>query len=599
MKSFRLIILTLGTALAVSCIDENYDLGRINTDIEVLKDVEVPVGSVSKLTVGDLIPLEEAKDVLQVREGGDYWIYYQGEPIRESVEIPIGDFGTSTSGVDDFAANCASPIGLDADFGTSADMPFSTSYNFSLEEEDFPVEIRQVYHISGSALVTLRIGIADDNPFRKVTLKDLTVEFPAWLELDKAETAGFTVEGTQMKASAPVELNEGSVMDLVCSVKGFDISHVPEGQGILPNTPDEAGNPRQRLSLNDSVVLTGTASVRSADRKVFSGSISGVKMTKELVVSDIHLTDVRVSFAVSRTLEGTTIKLGDNLPVNISGESRIDPYEVRLFLSVSNPFPIGASVYTGVKAHANDADGHATEKYFPLGTAEDPYVLNAGGMTNYCFYRRDPSGLEGYREVSCAGLVDFLYPIPEELVVEDIHVASSADDVTIPIQDQYPVSVDYRVEAPLAFGENMSIALDYEMKDTPVDLGENVSFREARLFFTVENTLPLSFGIDLSILDGEGKPVDGISIVLGKADAEGPSDIPAGTLGEPASERMAATLSVAEGQTLRFSGLRFKLHAGAPKVGAILNENQGLEIKDISLKLTSGVTMDLGNIVNP
>ena len=168
--------------------------------------------------------------------------------------------------------------------------------------------------------------------------------------------------------------------------------------------------------------------------------------------------------------------------------------------------------------------------------------------------------------------------------------------MVIPIEDKYAVTVNYLIDAPLAFGENMSVDIDYDLGNLKVDLGDNVSFTEAQVLFDVINSLPISFGMTAEVVDAEGVLIPGIKAVLVGAGQNGQAPVQAGSIASPTSSRMELQLSVDEGQTINFNGVRLNLVAGDPKVGAVLNKDMGLEIKNASVKLSSGVTIDAGGL---
>ena len=582
---------------AGSCVDPAYDLSNLNTEVN-LPPVELPIGSVNNLTLGDILKIEDEDGIIRVRENGDYYLYFEGEPVVQKIELNVKHIDGVKVEESPFYATAPATISLDCDFGIVSDIPVETKFEVKVTAEDFPAEVTRVFYIDGNGDIVLKISYDGEKvPFSKVVLENVGIEFPEWAVFESVTPEGFTVSGNTVSGPA-LEVQAGKTAEIVCKIKGIDFSKVPEGQGIVDDGTDEEGNPRRKLVVDDDVILRAGMKVSSADRTSTSGSFRSATLAKSLEISEITINSVRAGFDVSRTVEGTTVDLGDIPEEFRSADTRIDPYELRLFFDLDNGFPVGASLYTGITALGTDSDGSATERFMEVGSAEDPIFIAPGGTTGYCFYLREPSGRQGYTEKKIDKLGDFLYPIPSTLEIDQIHVSAKADDITIPIEDSYDVTVNYRIDAPLAFGENMSIDFEYELDNLKVNLGDNVSFSEADVKFDVVNTLPISFGLSAEVIGDEGNVIPGIKIALENAGQDGLAPISAGSLSEPATAPMKLKLTVDEGQTINFSGIRLNLQAGDPKVGAVLNENMGLSIRNASVNLSSGVTIDAGGVIN-
>ena len=71
--------------LFVSCIDENYDLGDIDSTVEVkVVDLVVPL-NLDEITLSSLITLNEGGEIREI--GGEYVFVKEGEFSSDDVEI--------------------------------------------------------------------------------------------------------------------------------------------------------------------------------------------------------------------------------------------------------------------------------------------------------------------------------------------------------------------------------------------------------------------------------------------------------------------------------------------------------------------------------
>ncbi len=595
-KVYSALSVFAATAFAtVSCVDPAYNLDNLNTEVNI-PPVEIPVGSVNKLTLGDILQLEGNDGVIRVRENGDYYLYFEGEPLVQEIELNVKHIDGVSVEESPFYATAPSALALGTDFGVCSGIPVETRFDVKVTSEDFPTEVTKVFRVDGEGNIVLTLAYESDKvPFSRATFRNLEITFPEWVEFASVSPEGMAFSGNKVTADALV-LEADKPTEIVCDVKGINFEKVPEGQGIVDDGEDEEGKPKRKLVVDDEVVLTAALSLSASDCTVGSGSFRTGTFSKSLEIGEITINSVRAGFDVKRVVEGTTVEIKD-IPEQLrSTDTRIDPYELRLFFNLQNDFPVGASLYTGITALSGEDDSEQTQRFLAVGTADDPILIAGGGKTDFCFYLREPSGREGYSERQIPNLGDFLYPIPEKLLVDEITVSAKADDVVIPIEDKYAVTVNYLIDAPLAFGENMSVDIDYDLGNLKVDLGDNVSFTEAQVFFDVVNSLPISFGLTAEVIDADGVLIPGIKAVLVGAGQNGQAPVQAGSIASPTSSRMELQLSVDEGQTINFNGVRLNLVAGDPKVGAVLNKDMGLEIKNASVKLSSGVTINAGGL---
>ena len=88
----------VGAALLVSsasCVDKQYDLGRLDPEITVLKTgLGYPLGYTMKRSLGELLELDLYTSI-KTEENGDYYLSARPDPFQVSVRIPEGGDLTS------------------------------------------------------------------------------------------------------------------------------------------------------------------------------------------------------------------------------------------------------------------------------------------------------------------------------------------------------------------------------------------------------------------------------------------------------------------------------------------------------------------------
>ena len=101
---------------------------------------------------------------------------------------------------------------------------------------------------------------------------------------------------------------------------------------------------------------------------------------------------------------------------------------------------------------------------------------------------------------------------------------------------------------------------------------------------SLENSVPLSFDIDLQVLDSNLNPDPDITVKV-----ESGSTIHGGSLDSPSVTDAVVSISAPNG--LELSALRLKLKASvSPEyAGTCLNEKQTLTIKNLAINLPDGI----------
>ena len=103
-----------------------------------------------------------------------------------------------------------------------------------------------------------------------------------------------------------------------------------------------------------------------------------------------------------------------------------------------------------------------------------------------------------------ARLSNLIKALPDSIVVS----ISGGTDVTKPVVVEttadYILDLKYKLEIPMAFGEDMRFALSDEIDVTEVGIGDILKMGEIHLVGWIENALPLNFNVSIELLDGDG-----------------------------------------------------------------------------------------------
>ena len=207
-------------------------------------------------------------------------------------------------------------------------------------------------------------------------------------------------------------------------------------------------------------------------------------------------------------------------------------------------------------------------------------------------------------------LAELISTMPDRIEVTDVNVDVLQEMLTVTIPDnpdaQYSFSFNYDIEAPLAFGERLSIEYPYDIKDMndtfnsaaedgSGDSGVQVHLTEASVNLTFVSEIPLSLAVSASPIDVDGNVItDGVEVSL--TDVSGsPVTIGGGNTGNatttPAVIRIKADLE----SLRRLDGFRLNLKGSCDSrfAGVALNKEQGIRLTDISVNIKGGISTQL------
>ena len=98
---FHSVLLSMFGVLALSaCVNEEYDFSKeIDTDLTILKNVSMPLGSVEKITISKLLTLEDNESVIKTDDQGNFVFSFSGSDIIAELDVPsfaLADGGMHT-----------------------------------------------------------------------------------------------------------------------------------------------------------------------------------------------------------------------------------------------------------------------------------------------------------------------------------------------------------------------------------------------------------------------------------------------------------------------------------------------------------------------
>ena len=567
-----------GTILSTSCVNEKYDFEKeLDMEVTILNGMSVPVGSFSKIQISDILEIDEASDIVKTDSEGNFLLEFSGESLEAAIEIPDISFKSSHSASANTIAsepvivhfplsafNGFNPGLVDYKmvYSTLTGSPLSTEMDIEIDA-DLPDMISDVKSVELDAVLTYKFYA---NVGKIYIPKGFKLEFPEDLHFTKFDETHdhFVVNDNVVTVDEEVTVVSNSSQPYELKLR-LDKIDIPAG-----SVKDS------KLLLNEHLKLMGDFYIRTSD---FTSVPNELYVEMKAEISNISPESALVKVDIEEQIDGTELYL-DEVPDFLSGVNiSLDLYNPTLLLSARNTSPIDFAVSSNVVSTQN-----GQEKTVSLGN-DGKILFAAGSQTDYLISRRSLTG--NYTNIVVPEIADLMKSVPEKISIEDIKVNSANDDyVSVSAGSKYDFSFDYNFSVPLAFGENMNLSYEADITDLGLAFEGNVT--SAILTLDIVNSMPISFNISAIGLDSEGNALDGLTLTLDKV-------LPSGTHTSPTETSVKITLSNRIG-TFNLDGLRLSFVASAPSadhVGIPMNKAQGLELKQMSLTLPEGLTVDL------
>ena len=565
----RLYLILMGLAAATACVNEEYDLSKdIDSEMTILKDIALPLGDVGKISIADILEFDtDEESMFQIDQNGDLMMSFSGEKVAAEINVPSFKI-SRTNKIE------TQPIlvyfwtgpaaGKDASF-IPGNIVYSEIRGKQLESAMYieinsliPSEIKDIRSLTLDASLEIDFKV---NMGVYHLMKGFTLDFPKILNINKKDENDNRfdlIDGHKLVLKEDLEVSAASPLALSLAI---DKITVPEGSIEVPY-----------LKLNEKVAVSGDFYLSPSDYMYIPDELD-IEIKAEINDLDIKSADVKVD--LSTVLSGTKIYFGDFPDAFEQGKVCLDIYNPTFSLDINNPSP-----FTFGASASLIASSASQKAVIVLG--QDPKInLPANTLSKYVISRRAVD-VQGVTNIVVPELADVMKMSPDLIEVSYINMRTIDNDfITINSGDKYSASLSYAFNAPLAFGEDLNL-------DFSTDLEFDVSVLEgAELRMNVVNSVPFDFAITAEVLDANKEPINGIDLNVD-------CSVKGGTHLSPVETPV--TLYIRNnGTTEKFCYIRLNMSVKSPSgemVGVALNKNQGLELKDVTLSLKEGFTIN-------
>lgn len=552
-----------------SCVNEEYDLDKeIDMEMTLLKNVSLPVGNIEKFTLAEILEIETSENAtgIIIDENGDYMLNFSGEKIESQIEIPsmnMADGGTIESEpievvfpTVDFDIIDGVIVEKEIVYSEATGSPLETELMLDFNTT-FPEEVVDIKEVTVDSRMIVNIGTSEGRIYIK---PGFTIEFPDNIYLSLSDnTVGYKIEDAHK-----VVFTEAVSTDVSLNLH-LDKITIPAGM-----VKDSS------LKMNEEVSVSGDFYLNTLD---FSGIPSDLRVFVNASISDLNVKSATVKLGLSTEIPGVEVQISD-MPEFLAGDKvNLDLYNPMIGFRVVNNSPLLLNFSADMTAYNGK-----TDPVMSLG--EDPEISIDGLSTSeYLISRRAVQTSAQVKNLVMPEIADFISIIPEKLSVDNIQIDTPEDFITVESGKSYSAEFEYWLDTPLSFGNALNFEYTIDINDLGLDFDGNV--KSAALAFEMVNSIPLNLTLDAVAIDSEGNVINGMTLGLDK-------QIASGTHTKPVTTPVSLQLNNSNDR-FTLDGLRLTVKAAGPaesQVGTALNSNQGLEIRNLSLSVPDGITLN-------
>ena len=600
-----------------ACVNEEYDLSKgIDTTINVNGDISAPLGSTEKILIGDFFEIDPQNSAISVVDG-DYVLSLSGDMVRHDIDVPeLGISGISVG-------NSENPGGYRINMDIPDTQPVEgvqipdRTYEFTVAgEKETAIEINEEVpeYIAGIGKIELnsvmsismRLSRDDGRSEGEITIGEgFSLVFPDYITIVKeGGSVDYEVlDGNVVRFASSASLTPSKPLGFRLGIAGIDFGRMPDGQGLVNGC----------IVIDDIIGMQDvsiSANARSFG-EVISDLPSSLSIDIDMSVSDIEIETVEVVFNPEITVDDQTVEIGE-MPEFLSEEgNRLDLYSPVITLMVTNDSPVSAVLQADITSYSNDSQTASIHLGNEDAGAADAVVLRSGVTPVYIVRRAEdvPDGPVAATNdpviIVRDDLSELIATIPDKMTVSDIDVRVLQETIEFDLvnaPDKYSFSFGYDINVPLAFGEELAVSYPYDITGlnetlNPSSSDDNgsleIDFSEASVFLTFVNEIPLDLSVAASPIDKDGNVIgSGIDVELTGIEGNSAVTVGAGNVGSPSESPAVIRIRADRESLMKLDGFRLDLKGscGSGFAGVALNENQGIQLKDISVNIKGGVS---------
>ena len=484
---------------AASCVDENYDLSKLNTEITVGGDsLTVPVGETAKLTMKDLLG-ETSLDFLQKDADGSYKITVSDQ-MNGSSSLPALNTALDLGGL---APNVEIEI-IDLTDVASNPLIALLPQNDEIALATYLPTVSDPVAIDTNIQVTVALdlpeGVQDLSKVRFTDASKLTVSLsiPNCPLTDGELNPNITVDFASL-----LQIAGGGSIDLsalkLTKANSYQASQQYSVQELKIAAGDFNAN-LHKLSLDKKVTVTGNASVTNPKTTPAQVVATGkLKVKVAVTLSNLEVDEVEAKVAydlagneVTVELDDLTGAFGDNLEVTL------DLYNPSLKFDLSTNLGIPANVQATLLPWKDNAPKTAEQVQVNFTMPASPSATQT--VTAKYFLASHDEGRPAAYTYLAADIASLIKMMPDSVQISFAVTTDPTQTAVLEPAATYNFNVAYEVNVPIQVGEDFRVALRDTLEIGSV--GKYIALaEEAAIIGSAENTLPLNLKLTVNFAD--------------------------------------------------------------------------------------------------
>ena len=587
LSLFTFAILSIGSF--TGCIDNDYDLDGVDMTIGIGNgEFLLPSCSTDSIRLSEVLELNESETVVE-KDNGDYYYLQDGNnvsPTHTKVDkITVvkhrgesQDFSFSVANYLHQSGKRTKTTNIPVDFNQKQ-VVYSFAYKGSI-----PNEVEELIVANTDGKITINTSFSPEVQKFVPVIAELSLELPSFLTIENVNSKLDHTQNGSKLVFKNVSTASNLKVDFTIGKIDFKKKSSPLGS-LSTSNRNLSMNADIQMGIKINNIALGS-SIEGADK---------CKITADMIINnDLVIEKVRGKFNPSIELDdlGSTDVTG--IPDFLTNDGvviDIDNPQIILNLESNLDVPgfIGGTL-TAVK------NGQKTANI----TIPEVKVL-ANATSKICICRnKSKVNQAAYTEVvEVPNLSTVLNPIPDHINFAGHSRADKTVEADFVLGKQYTIKPSYRIEAPLAFGDNARIVYTDSFDDFNSDIKDIEVKDNTYIEFSgdIESKIPAYLNASAVAIDinGNEMPESEVKVAVDgeiKASADGKT---------PAVSTLKITMKPTKSALKKLDGLKFTVSGSAKSekntesvVGQTLNaKHHTLIIKNIKIKLVGQVIADL------
>lgn len=579
-------LLVAGFLTLTGCTNNDYDLNNVDATMGFgSESLVIPNSSTKDIPLKDVLDLKEGGCVV-TDAAGNYLFQLAGgdvEAAYPNISPIILDVTNVFDGIISLSSTASTGAKARRAPGSSLHIASPKVMMFEYHGNDRAVKSLNEAEIDDTENETeISIRLDFSNISTAVSnIESATLTLPAYLSISQVNGSGNGVPTLNGSKVTVTGISTARPLELSLNTQKLDFTNQ---------------NDHGSLSINNGAIdLTGYFSI------ALQCNVTGAMPDNPTIKAKIGVADRTITMRSATGIFDPTINLSSLGEVDVTGlPDFLDDDDVvadldnpQILLTVNNDMDVAATVSATVIS---------TKEGRELARVTLPEMSVAkNGLSKICICRQKTSELtQQYGEANVyavSNLSTLINRIPDHIKIVDVNAHAKAEVATIVFGNEYHVKPSYKVNAPLAFGENANIVYEDSFTGWNDDIDELDLAEGTYIEVTanVENKVPAYLTVKAYPVDAQGNKIEDKLLI------EIPDEVAASTDGTTAVTTpitMKITPKV-KNSLKQLDGLVFRLEGSAKSAngnkvtGISLNEKEHtLKLNDIKVKIVGKIIGD-------